>query len=98
MKLYREKYECLATDIMKRYKFTLKTPDTSLVSSQIWELNGKEYQFDGWESKPGTNQIANNAKYITMKRLKKRMVRNGSQISCIRDAKKLSRPMLKAVY
>ncbi len=76
MKLYRKKYECSATDIIERHNFTLKTPDISLVSRQIWELNGKEYQFDGWESKPGTDQIADNAKYITMKRLKKRNPKN----------------------
>ncbi len=66
MKLYREKDECMATDIMKRHEFHLTTPDISLVSAQVWEKGGQMYKFIGWENTPNTALMAQNPKYITM--------------------------------
>jgi len=66
MKLYREKSECEATEIVKRHGFSLLTPDISLVSSMIWEKDGKKYQFTGWENTPKTALMAKSPKYINV--------------------------------
>ena len=66
MKLYRKKDECEATEILKRHGFSLLTPDISLVTAMIWEKDGKQYKFAGWENTPKTALMAKNPKYINV--------------------------------
>lgn len=66
MKLYRLKDECVATDIMKRHGFTCLNPNISLVTSQIWEKDGKQYKFVGWENTPKTALMAKNPNFINI--------------------------------
>ncbi len=66
MKLYREKDECLATDIIERHGFTCLNPAISLVTSKIWEKDGKQYKFTGWENTPKTVIMAENPKFVNM--------------------------------
>ena len=69
MKLYRLKDECMATDILKRHGFVCATPDIGLVSEQIWQKDGKQYKFTGWENNPKTALMAENPKYIEVEQV-----------------------------
>ena len=69
MKLYRLKDECMATDILKRHGFVCATPDIGLVSEQIWQKDGKQYKFTGWENTPKTALMAENPKYIEVEQV-----------------------------
>ena len=69
MRLYRLKDECMATDIIKRHGFLLTTPDEALVTRMIWEKDGKQYKFTGWESEPLTELMTENPKYIDIKQI-----------------------------
>jgi len=69
MKLYRLKDECVAADIIKRHGFVLTTPDESLCTNMIWEKEGNQYKFTGWENTPGTALMGKNPKYINIEQI-----------------------------
>ena len=62
----KRKNECMATSILEREGFTLTTPDESLVTNQVWEKDGNQVKFTGWECTPKTALMADNPKYITI--------------------------------
>ena len=68
MRLSRNPEECFATAILVRHGFKLITPDESLVTSQVWEKEGLQYKFTGWENIPKTALMAKNPKYINVER------------------------------
>jgi hypothetical protein len=66
MKLYRTKTECLATSVLERHGFVLTNHDEALVTSQVWEKDGKQYKFTGWENTPKTGLMAETPNYINI--------------------------------
>jgi len=66
MKLNRLKGECMATSILEREGFILTNDDESLVTSQVWEKDGKQYKFTGWENTPKTCLMAAVPAYINI--------------------------------
>jgi len=59
--------ESSVDEILARKKFVCLAPDVSLVTSRVYEKNGKKYVFVGWEEKDGL--MAPNPRYIKMREL-----------------------------
>ena len=70
MKLFRQEHECMASDIMLRRGYVCLNPDVNPFTSQIWEKNGVQYKFTGWEDTPKTGLMAANPKYINIEEIK----------------------------
>ncbi len=68
MKLNREKHECSVIEILTRNGFVCVNPDDATIHA-LWEKDGKQYKFTGWENTPKTALMANNPKYINMEQV-----------------------------
>ena len=68
MKLYREKEECTTYEIFERLGFTCANRDHPS-PQHIWEKDGKQYEFTGWENTPNTALMAANPKYINIEEI-----------------------------
>lgn len=69
MKVYDNKKDRNVYIVLKTNGFSLINPDDPM-PLKVWRKGIKHYHFDGWESKEGTNQMADKPKYLTLKPVK----------------------------
>ncbi len=65
MRVYDNKKIENVYDVLKSNGFTLINPDDPM-PLKVWRKGYKHYHFDGWESKPGTDLMADKPKYLTL--------------------------------